>query len=242
MGPGAGTAVLGGTGLGFANVLRPDASGAPGPRVGVVAAAGTGAQEVSALLDRWGVSVSQVVGRGRPRPVRAPCGGRMARLAVRALAADPGTDAVLLVSKPPSLQAAARRAGRVRQHARPSRSSSAWTAPGPPPRCSSRRPSRPGAAPRPSSPVDRPLPSTSAWAPGSRSRRRPARAPRAPGSGACSPAGRSASRRSWSSRATSARCTPTSRSGGRRPARAGRRARAARPRRRRSTPAAARTR
>ncbi len=42
MGPGAGTAVLGGTGLGFANVL-----GAAGERaVGVVAAAGTGAQEV----------------------------------------------------------------------------------------------------------------------------------------------------------------------------------------------------
>jgi len=41
MGPGAGTAVLGGCGLGFANVV---ARG----RVGVVAAAGTGAQEVMA--------------------------------------------------------------------------------------------------------------------------------------------------------------------------------------------------
>ena len=52
MGPGAGTAMLGGVGLGFANAV------ARGP-VGVVAAAGTGAQEVMSLLDRWGVGVAR---------------------------------------------------------------------------------------------------------------------------------------------------------------------------------------
>ena len=93
MGPGAGTAVLAGTGLGFANVLR------RGP-VGVVAAAGTGAQEVSALLDRWGVGVSQVIGVGG-RDLSAEVGGRMAAAAVRALEADPATTAILIVSKPP---------------------------------------------------------------------------------------------------------------------------------------------
>jgi FdrA protein len=93
MGPGAGTAVLAGTGLGFANVLR------RGP-VGVVAAAGTGAQEVSALLDRWGVGVSQVIGVGG-RDLSAEVGGRMAAAAVRALDADPDTQAILIVSKPP---------------------------------------------------------------------------------------------------------------------------------------------
>src|SRR6185437_11300169 len=51
MGPGAGTAMLGGTGLGFANVVRPG-------KVAVVAAAGTGAQEAMSLLDRWGVGLS----------------------------------------------------------------------------------------------------------------------------------------------------------------------------------------
>jgi FdrA protein len=101
MGPGAGTAVLGGTGLGFANELRAEGGGA----VGVVAAAGTGAQEVSALLDRWGVRVSQVIGVGG-RDLSEAVGGRMAQLAVRALDADPGTSAVLLVSKPPSAGAA----------------------------------------------------------------------------------------------------------------------------------------
>jgi len=93
MGPGAGTAVLAGVGLGFANAV------APGP-VGVVAAAGTGAQEVMSLLDRWGIGVSQVIGVGG-RDLSAAVGGLMAREAVRALDADPGTEVILLVSKPP---------------------------------------------------------------------------------------------------------------------------------------------
>jgi FdrA protein len=117
MGPGAGTAVLGGTGLGFANVFA--ASGRSGTgglrigRVGVVAAAGTGAQEVSALLDRWGAGISQVIGVGG-RDLSEQVGGRMAQCAVRALDDDAGTDAVLLVSKPPSSRAAANVLGQSR--------------------------------------------------------------------------------------------------------------------------------
>ncbi len=93
MGPGAGTAMLAGTGLGFANVVRPG-------RVGVVAAAGTGAQEAMSLLDRWGVGVSQVIGVGG-RDLSEEVGGLMAISAVETLRRDPGTDAILLVSKPP---------------------------------------------------------------------------------------------------------------------------------------------
>ncbi len=105
MGPGAGTAVLGGTGLGFANVPSAPASGAS---VGVVAAAGTGAQEVSALLDRWGVHVSQVIGVGG-RDLSATVGGAMARPRRPGPRRRPGdTGAVLLVSKPPAPGAAAR--------------------------------------------------------------------------------------------------------------------------------------
>jgi FdrA protein len=99
MGPGAGTAVLGGVGLGFANAVRRG-------RVGVVAAAGTGAQEVMTLLDRWDVGVSHVIGVGG-RDLSASVGGRMAACAVRALDADPDTDAILLVSKPPDARVAA---------------------------------------------------------------------------------------------------------------------------------------
>jgi FdrA protein len=98
MGPGAGTAMLAGVGLGFANAV------AAGP-VGVVAAAGTGAQEVMSLLDRWGIGVSHVIGVGG-RDLSAGVGGLMARDAVRALDADPGTEVILLVSKPPDADVA----------------------------------------------------------------------------------------------------------------------------------------
>ncbi len=98
MGPGAGTAMLGRTCLGFANVVAPltERSGA----VGVVAAAGTGAQEVASLLDRYGIGVTHVIGLGG-HDLGARVGGLMGRLAVRTLAADPATEAILLVSKPP---------------------------------------------------------------------------------------------------------------------------------------------
>jgi FdrA protein len=99
MGPGAGTAMLAGVGLGFANVVSPG-------RVGVVAAAGTGAQEAMSLLDRWGVGVSHVLGLGG-RDLSEDVGGRMALSAIRALHDDPGTDVILFVSKPPAAEVAA---------------------------------------------------------------------------------------------------------------------------------------
>ncbi|MGI9384477.1 MAG: acyl-CoA synthetase FdrA [Methyloligellaceae bacterium] len=100
MGPGAGTAMIAGTGLGFANRVG------PGP-VGIVAAAGTGAQEVMSLLDRWGVGVSHVIGVGG-RDLSPEVGGLMAESAIRALDADEETQTILLVSKPPSPEVAAR--------------------------------------------------------------------------------------------------------------------------------------
>jgi FdrA protein len=99
MGPGAGTAMLGGTGLGFANAVSPG-------RVGVVAAAGTGAQEAMTLLDRWGAGVTQVIGVGG-RDMTAAVGGRMTRAAIRALREHDGTEVILFVSKPPSPDVAA---------------------------------------------------------------------------------------------------------------------------------------
>jgi FdrA protein len=97
MGPECGTAMLGGVGLGFANVVRPGS-------VGIVAAAGTGAQESSCLLDAAGVGVSHIVGVGG-RDLSGEVGGIMFRQGMRMLAADEATDTLLLVSKPPSLDA-----------------------------------------------------------------------------------------------------------------------------------------
>ncbi len=100
MGPGAGTAMIAGAGLGFANRVSAGS-------VGIVAAAGTGAQEVMSLLDRWGVGVSHVIGVGG-RDLSPEVGGLMAESALRALDADERTEAILLVSKPPSREVAER--------------------------------------------------------------------------------------------------------------------------------------
>jgi FdrA protein len=94
MGPECGTAMLAGTGLGFANVVR------PGP-VGIVAAAGTGAQESACLLDAAGVGVSHIVGVGG-RDLHPDVGGLMFAQAMRLLARDPRTEKLLLVAKAPT--------------------------------------------------------------------------------------------------------------------------------------------
>ena len=97
MGPECGTAMLGGVGLGFANVVR------RGP-VGIVAAAGTGAQEASVLLDGAGSGVSEIIGVGG-RDLSAQVGGIMFRAGMELLAADDETETLLLVSKPPDADA-----------------------------------------------------------------------------------------------------------------------------------------
>ena len=94
MGPDCGTAVVGGVALGFANVVR------PGP-VGIVAASGTGAQQVMALLDAAEVGVSHCLGVGG-RDLSAAVGGRSTRQALAALAADAATERLVVVSKPPA--------------------------------------------------------------------------------------------------------------------------------------------
>ncbi|MUL42126.1 FdrA family protein [Streptomonospora sp. PA3] len=92
MGPDCGTAVVGGAGFGFANAVR------PGP-VGVVAASGTGAQQVMCLLDAAGLGVSHCLGVGG-RDLSAAVGGASTRRALRLLDEDPATERIVLVSKP----------------------------------------------------------------------------------------------------------------------------------------------
>ena len=100
MGPDCGTAVVGGVGLGFANVVR------PGP-VGIVAASGTGCQQLLCLLDHAGVGVSSALRRRRPRPVRRRCAAISTRQALRRLDADPAVELIVVVSKPPADEVAA---------------------------------------------------------------------------------------------------------------------------------------
>jgi FdrA protein len=115
MGPDCGTAIVAGVGLGFANVLVGSAD--PGSlRVGIVAASGTGAQQLSCLLDEAGAGVSHLLGVGG-RDLSAQVGGRSAIQALAMLDADPDTGHIVVLSKPPdptvadSIRARAARAG-----------------------------------------------------------------------------------------------------------------------------------
>jgi FdrA protein len=100
MGPDCGTAILDGVPLGFANVVRPGT-------VAIVAASGTGAQEVSCLLDAAGAGVSQLIGVGG-RDLSAAVGGLMTDLALDLVVQDEATEVVVVISKPPAPEVADR--------------------------------------------------------------------------------------------------------------------------------------
>lgn len=98
MGPDCGTAVLGGVGLGFANTCS------PGP-LGIVAASGTGCQQLMCLLEYAGVGVGTALGVGG-RDLSADVGARSTLQALRRLDADPDVHLIVVVSKPPAEEVA----------------------------------------------------------------------------------------------------------------------------------------
>jgi FdrA protein len=111
MGPDCGTAILDGVGIGFANVLE------RGP-VGIVGASGTGIQEVTCLLDWAKVGVSHAIGVGS-RDLSDEVGGIMTGAALEALAEDPATETILVVSKPVGTASSAALLDRVRRLRKP---------------------------------------------------------------------------------------------------------------------------
>ncbi len=98
MGPGCGTAVVNGVGLGFSNVLN------RGP-IGVVAASGTGLQEVTCLINNSGSGISHAIGVGG-RDLSEEVGGIMTLEALGLLEKDDNTELLVLISKPPSTNVA----------------------------------------------------------------------------------------------------------------------------------------
>ncbi len=100
MGPDCGTAILDGVPLGFANKVRRGT-------IGLAAASGTGLQQVTSLIDRFGAGVSQAIGVGG-RDLDESVGGVMMIDAIDRLAADPGTSVIVLISKPPAPSVAQR--------------------------------------------------------------------------------------------------------------------------------------
>ena len=111
MGPDCGTAVLNGVPLGFANHL-------PRGPVGLIAASGTGLQQVSCLLAGQGIGVSQAIGVGG-RDVHERIGGHSMRAALQALAQDADTRVLVLIAKPPAASVAAQLAREAAQTGKP---------------------------------------------------------------------------------------------------------------------------
>jgi FdrA protein len=105
MGPDCGTALIAGTPIAFANAV-------PQGRVGLVSASGTGLQEVSTLVARLGGGVSQGIGVGG-RDLDAAVGALGTLGAIDALEADSRTETIVLISKPPAPDVAARVLARV---------------------------------------------------------------------------------------------------------------------------------
>lgn len=94
MGPDCGTAIINGVPLAFANVIKRGS-------IGIVGASGTGIQEVSTLIDKFGSGVSQVIGTGG-RDLKSEIGGIMMIQGMEALMHDNDTKVIVLISKPPA--------------------------------------------------------------------------------------------------------------------------------------------
>lgn len=111
MGPDCGTAIINGIPLGFANeVKRGD--------IGIVAASGTGLQEVTSLIDRQGSGISQAIGTGG-RDLHQEVGGITMIQGLSFLASDRDTRVIVLISKPPSADVLQKILHRAKQAAKP---------------------------------------------------------------------------------------------------------------------------
>lgn len=105
MGPDCGTAIINGVPLAFANQV-------PRGDIAIVGASGTGTQEITCLIAQGGGGVSQAIGVGG-RDLKPEIGGITTLMALDALDRDPQTRHIVLVSKPPAAEVAARVIDRI---------------------------------------------------------------------------------------------------------------------------------
>jgi FdrA protein len=94
MGPDCGTAIVNGVGLGFANKVRRGS-------IGMVAASGTGLQQVSSRIHQMGGGFTHALGTGG-HDLSEAVNAVTARQGLDLLSRDPATGVIVLLSKPPS--------------------------------------------------------------------------------------------------------------------------------------------
>lgn len=100
MGPDCGTAIINNVPLAFGNIIRKGS-------IGIVGASGTGTQEVTVTIHRLGEGISQVIGTGG-RDLSLEIGGKMMLQGIDALMNDSETKVIVLISKPPAKEIAAK--------------------------------------------------------------------------------------------------------------------------------------
>jgi FdrA protein len=111
MGPDCGTAILDGVPLAFANnVTTGD--------IGIVGASGTGIQEVTTLISNNGGGISHAIGVGG-RDLKDEIGGISTLMGIDRLDADPATNHIVLISKPPGKTVLPKIMERIEHSAKP---------------------------------------------------------------------------------------------------------------------------
>jgi len=93
MGPDCGTAIINGTALCFANKVNRG-------NISIAGASGTGIQEVTVLISRYGGGIANAIGVGG-RDLSKEIGGIMMTDALRMLQQDENTEVIVLLSKKP---------------------------------------------------------------------------------------------------------------------------------------------
>ena len=91
MGPDAGVALIDGVALAAGSIIR------KGP-IGIVAASGSGAQEIGCIIEKCGMGVSNIIGTGG-RDLYPQIGGITMLEGIRRMGEDPKTTVIVLVSK-----------------------------------------------------------------------------------------------------------------------------------------------
>ncbi len=111
MGPDCGTSIINQAGLCFSNKVSPG-------KIGLVAASGTGLQEVAVQIDKLGYGISQAIGVGG-RDLSAEIGGIMMLESLNALDNDAETEVIVLISKPPAPSVEEKILNRIKEASKP---------------------------------------------------------------------------------------------------------------------------
>lgn len=94
MGPDCGTGVIQSVPIAFTNNIAPG-------KIGIIGASGTGIQELTTIIDRMGIGVTNAIGIGG-RDLYSQIGGITMMDMIDAMEDDPSTDVLIVISKPPA--------------------------------------------------------------------------------------------------------------------------------------------